>query len=138
MRAQGHVNRRSARTFLRYVVLQVPGWVLLLGLLLFLRSWIGQPAWWVSAAILSGWVAKDLLLYPFLHRAYEVEPFLTGAERLVGAHGVVTAALAPQGYVRVRGELWRAEARTAEPVPEGSTVRISAARGFILAVERDV
>ena len=136
MRAKGHVNRRSARTFLRYLVLQVPGWVLLSGLLLILRSSIGQPDW-VSAAILGAWVAKDLLLYPFLHRAYEVEPFMTGAERLVGTHGVVTTALAPQGYIRVRGELWRAEANTAEPVPEGSTVRISAARGFVLAVERD-
>ena len=130
------MNRRPTRTLVRYLLLQVPGWVVVCGLLLFLRPWIGQPTW-ASAALLAAWITKDLLLYPLLRRAYAEEPFLTGAERLVGARGVVTTPLTPQGYVRVRGELWRAEALTDQPLPEGSTVRISAARGLTLAVEPD-
>ena len=130
------MDQPSARTFRKYLALQVPGWILLLSLLLVLRSWIGQSVW-LSAVLLGIWIVKDLLLYPFLRRAYEEDPFMTGAERLVGALGVVTKPLTPQGYIRVRGELWRAEARTVEPIPEGSIVRVSAARGLTLAVEQD-
>jgi len=59
----------------------------------------------------------------------------TGKEEMLGAEGVVTAALPGQGegMVRVHGELWRATA--ALPVPEGALVRVTRVEGLKLFVE---
>jgi len=59
----------------------------------------------------------------------------TGKEEMLGAEGVVTAALPAQGegMVRVHGELWRAAASS--PVPEGALVRITRVEGLKLFVE---
>lgn len=127
---------RPGRTFLKYLAVQVPGWVLLAGILLLLRSRAGLPAW--GAGVLLGLaVVKDLALYPLLRRAYEGDP-RTGAERLVGFRASVARPLAPQGYIRVRGELWQARVqRSYGTVPEGATVRICDAEGLTLTVRPD-
>jgi membrane-bound serine protease (ClpP class) len=59
----------------------------------------------------------------------------TGKEEMLGAEGVVTAALSSQGegMIRVHGELWRAAA--ASPVPEGTLVRVTRVDGLKLFVE---
>ncbi|HET7106343.1 MAG TPA: nodulation protein NfeD [Candidatus Acidoferrum sp.] len=59
----------------------------------------------------------------------------TGKEEMLGAEGVVTAALSSEGegMVRVHGELWRAAA--ASPVPEGTLVRVTRIDGLKLFVE---
>src|SRR5260221_869386 len=59
----------------------------------------------------------------------------TGKEEMLGAEGIVTAALPIQGegMVRVHGELWRAAA--ASPVPEGALVRVTRVEGLKLFVE---
>lgn len=59
----------------------------------------------------------------------------TGREELIGASGVVTAALraGAEGMVRVHGELWRAE--SSQPVDEGKAIRILRVEGLKLYVE---
>jgi membrane-bound serine protease (ClpP class) len=62
-------------------------------------------------------------------------PPVTGKEGLVGAQGEAANAItsgAP-GYVRVRGELWRATSRT--PVAPGQAVRVLDIQGLTLDVE---
>ena len=58
----------------------------------------------------------------------------TGAEGMVGAVGVVDTELAPEGWVKVHGERWRA--RAAGPVAAGETVVVRAVNGLTLRVER--
>ena len=59
----------------------------------------------------------------------------TGKEELIGSEGVVVKLLqsGAEGLVRVHGELWQAE--SAQPVPEGKTVRIVRVEGLKLFVE---
>ncbi|HET6932233.1 MAG TPA: nodulation protein NfeD [Candidatus Acidoferrum sp.] len=59
----------------------------------------------------------------------------TGKEEMLGAEGVVTAAVPAQGegMIRVHGELWRAAASS--PVPEGTLVRVTRVDGLKLFVE---
>jgi membrane-bound serine protease (ClpP class) len=59
----------------------------------------------------------------------------TGKEEMLGAEGVVTAALTAQGegMIRVHGELWRAA--SSSPVPEGTLVRVTRIDGLKLFVE---
>ena len=58
-------------------------------------------------------------MYPLLRRAYE--PDVLGSARLVGCRGVAEGELNPAGYVRVRGELWRAVARPEDAVIASGT-----------------
>jgi len=59
----------------------------------------------------------------------------TGMEELIGSQAVVVKLLqsGAEGLIRVHGELWRAE--SAQPVPEGKTVRIVRIDGLKLYVE---
>jgi len=62
-------------------------------------------------------------------------PPVTGKEGLVGAHGEARDAIASgtPGYVRVRGELWRAISRA--PVEPGQAIRVLDINGLTLDVE---
>ena len=123
-----------SRTFRKYLILQIPDWLLLGVLVLAFRDTLALPVWAVSGLI-AAWVLKDLLLYPLLRRAYEGDP-RTGAERLVGREGRVVIPLVPEGYISVRGELWRAETQESDRrMPEGAPVRVTGARRLTLKVE---
>ena len=61
-------------------------------------------------------------------------PVLTGIEALIGRVGVAISDLAPQGMVRVDGEVWSAVA-DAEPIHAGDQVQIVAVEGVTLWVQ---
>lgn len=123
-------------TFQRYILFQIPGWVLAVIVLFVLRGWLGLPLW-VSLLLFALYVVKDFALYPFLRVGYEPSPSI-GAKQLIGEVATVKTPLAPDGYVHVRGELWRARlAAGSAPVEVGSRVRVAAARGMILTVSAE-
>jgi membrane protein implicated in regulation of membrane protease activity len=102
-------------TWLKYLLLQIPGGVITAVVLGSLWNW--QLLSGVLAVIgFVAWLLKDLIFYRYLRHAYENDTKI-GSAALVGARGVAQADLNPQGYIRVRGELWRAIA-----VPEGQIV----------------
>ncbi|MBI2999564.1 MAG: NfeD family protein [Deltaproteobacteria bacterium] len=120
-------------TPVKYLLFQLPGWVLAAVILSGLRYWTAIPAW-VALGLFVLWVAKDLVMYPLLRTAYE-SGVKTGAERLIGARGVAQDELSPRGYVRVRGELWQAEVEPSDdPLAPGSPVKVLAAEGMTLIV----
>jgi len=120
---------------LKYGLLQLPGLALAAAGLGWLcnAGLLSSGAAWVLLVL---WVAKDVALYPLLRSAYDSSPgSLVGVERLIGACGVVEEALAPTGYVRVGGELWRAECSDpGDRVPPRSRVCVRAVRGLTLVV----
>lgn len=59
-------------------------------------------------------------------------PVVTGLEAMVGAHGEVVTDLNPEGLIRLRGELWPAEAP--QPVSRGQRVEVTAVKGAKLSV----
>ena len=106
-------------TWQRYLCFQIPGWVIAGALFVLVRHWDLLPEWLALLAV-ALWVIKDFALYPLLRRAYETKT-PTGSQALVGAQGVVEKELAPEGYVRVRGELWRALPLSAETTISSNT-----------------
>lgn len=121
------------RVLPKYVLLQVPGWLLAGAAVAALHRWDVVS---VSAGVTAvlAWVLKDFLLFPFVRAAYEGDE-RQGADRLIGLKGATTTRLAPDGYVRVHGELWRAElADASQGVEQGTTVRVCASRGLSLLV----
>ena len=122
----------KSRIFLRYLLYQLPGWALWSVVFLILQQFFVFPLWLVPVA-LAVWVVKDLILFSYTWMAYGAGH---GAKRpLPGFSGVVVKSLSPEGYIRIEGELWRAEtADHASSIPPGETVTVEEIRGFTLFV----
>ena len=122
------------RTFVRYVALQVPGWVVAACAAWWLVAWVGLAPW-LGGLGFSLFVIKDLALYPWVRDAYAVgDP--AAAALLVGRTGTARARLDPSGYVRVGAELWRAElAPGCAAIEAGARVRVREVQGLTLIVE---
>lgn len=94
------------RPLIRYALLQIPH-AALIGLLLFLlvaMEWMDpMPA----IALWSLWIIKDMALYPLTRKAYEIDA-KTGLEALCGASGIATEEIGPTGFIRIKGEIWKA------------------------------
>lgn len=120
---------------LKYTLFQLPGWAIAAVLL----RWLWPKTGWsarVELALFALWVAKDFALYPLVRRSYGARPPV-GSDGLIGLTAIAHATLDPGGYVRVRGELWRAEVpRDQAPVAPGTSLRVTAAGGMTLYVRR--
>ena len=117
----------------RYLLFQIPGWILAILLLGAAHRWLelSIPA---AAGLFFLFVAKDFLLYPYVRKAYEPDN-RTGAEMLIGTIGVTKQPLDPEGYVLVKGELWRAVAAPpGQPIPQSTLVVIQAVSELTLIV----
>jgi membrane protein implicated in regulation of membrane protease activity len=87
-----------------------------------------------AAICFAAWMLKDWILYPWLRSAYEVST-RTGSKTLIGCKGVAESHLAPEGLIRVRGELWRAVAIPRDlPIQTGIAVEIIDADGMTVFV----
>ena len=114
--------------FVRYLLLQAPGWLVVAVAPAWLGPAFGLPTWIIILAAVGN-VAKDLLLFPVL-RATLRPP---SSPRHVGAVGQAVEVLAPSGLIRVNGELW--VARTlGSTVPKGTPVVVRGAEGLTLIV----
>ena len=121
------------RAFPKYLLFQLPGWLLGLAGLLFVWPHTGYESW-IGAVLLLAWILKDLLLYPLLRDAYEGR-VKTGGARLIGTQGTARDRLDPHGYVLVGGELWRARVVDATDTLEpGSSIVVVGAEGLVLSV----
>jgi membrane-bound serine protease (ClpP class) len=114
---------------LRYLLWQLPGWLLGVVVAAWLVGGLGVPAW-LAGIGLGALVLKDLLLFPALRTVFRP----AGRAQPIGARGESVERLAPSGYVRVHGELWMAESPGPE-VPAGRAVVVREARGLTLIVE---
>jgi membrane-bound serine protease (ClpP class) len=85
----------------------------------------------VPAALATGGIV--LFLGRLAMRAQRQRP-VTGAEGLIGEHGLALTDVGPDatGQVRVHGEIWRAA--SAQPIPRGTHVRVIAIDGLTLTV----
>jgi membrane protein implicated in regulation of membrane protease activity len=124
----------NSRTLIRYALLQVPELALFIVILLVIQHWVAFPAWlfWGAIAI---WTIKDVVLYPFVWQAYSPDQS-ESVISLIDAKGIAKERLAPSGYIRVRGVLWKAElVEGYPPVAEGEAVRVNERRGLTLRVQ---
>jgi membrane protein implicated in regulation of membrane protease activity len=127
-------NKRSiSRAAIKYLLLQLPGAALFIIVLILMRRWTDLPAWLFWGLIVL-WVGLDIVLFPFVRKAYEPQE---GGNPMIGAPGVVENRLSPSGFVRIKGELWKAHVpKGSMPIDRGETVRVRAVEGLTLIVER--
>ena len=120
--------------FWRYTAFQVPGWIVASIGGWWVHRWFEVPLW-VASGVLVVWVIKDYVLFPFLRAAYELDHRLP-IEHLVGKRGQAVDELAPDGYIRVRGELWRAKCAPDLTIARGVPVEVTDVEGTTLVVGR--
>lgn len=117
----------------RYLLWQLPGWGFAALFLLWLTALLALPVW-AGAGLFAVVVVKDLVLFPVLRATFRD----AAGSALIGARGRAVEPLAPVGYVRVHGELWRARAAgPGGPIPEGAPVVVRQQRGLTLVVEAE-
>lgn len=121
--------------FWRYWLLQVPGWVILGGLLAAAHYSLGLSVR-VVVVVLALWFIKDLALYPVLKPHYAFKE-RSGHHGLLGETAVAQETLSPSGYVKLKGELWKAElSDTGARVAPGESVTVESVDGLTLKVKR--
>jgi membrane-bound serine protease (ClpP class) len=87
-----------------------------------------------SVLTLLGVALFMLAAMPSVVRARFSTPTI-GRESMVGERGEATAALHPEGMVRVREALWRARTNRATPIAQGDGVTVVGVEGLVLQVE---
>jgi membrane-bound serine protease (ClpP class) len=102
-------------------------------LMLFDATELGfRISWRVILPTVAATAALFLFVVATGLRAFRRQPML-GAAGLIGQTGVARGPLAPEGEIRVHGELWRAVA-SGEPVDDGGAVRVVDVQGLTLKV----
>jgi membrane protein implicated in regulation of membrane protease activity len=101
-------------------------------LILAIVALVFLPSPWGLVAVAAALALEvlEFFLWTRFLRRYRLR---AGPELMVGTSATVVTECAPDGRVRVRGELWKA--RSSAPVEPGQTVRIAAISGLTLEVE---
>ncbi len=106
---------------------------LILGLMMIDKEpWVevaGNVAKGVAIALLAVFVVFIVLARRAMKR-----PIAVGREAMVGQVGVATTDIAPEGMVRLKGELWRASSE--KLIREGDEVVVKDVKGLVLIVEK--
>ena len=118
----------------RYALFQVPE-LLLVGIGLVALAGLGAVTVNVAWLLLGAWIVKEVVLFPFVRRAYEPsDP--SGIAHLIGVDATVTGRLNPNGRVRIGPESWTARLPTGSvPAEVGATVCVKSVEGLTLHVE---
>ncbi len=117
----------------RYALFQLPELVLV-GMALLILVGLNVLTADVGWLLLALWLLKEIVLFPFVRRAYESsDP--SGAAPLLGATGTVINRLDLAGTVRIGPELWTARLEAgSDPVEVGTTVCVKSVEGLTLHV----
>jgi membrane protein implicated in regulation of membrane protease activity len=122
------------RIVLRYARYQIPDIAIFALILFVLHQWVDLSLW-LFIGIISLWMVKYVLVFSFVWPAYD-KPTPGDVKSLIGTDGIAEERLDPSGYIRVHGELWRAEViGKTIPIEKGQTVLIERACGLTLLVK---
>lgn len=105
-----------------HLLLLVP--LIVAGLFLFLP--------WTTALPIAGLLGGGTALVVYYAWRAMRQRVVTGLEALVGDRGEAATDLRPEGLIRIRGELWAAEAR--QPVLRGERVEVLEVKGMKVTV----
>ena len=127
-------KKEKRRIVVRYALYQIPDVAIFVLILFVLHQWVHLSLGLV-VALVSLWIVKYVLVFSFVWRAYDKPP-PGNVRTLIGTEGIAEERLDPSGYIRVHGELWRAEViGKTMAIEKGQTVLIERADGLTLLVK---
>jgi membrane protein implicated in regulation of membrane protease activity len=130
---RNRLKKIPSQVYIRYGLLTIPGMVVLVLILIVVRNWVPIP-FWLQVTLILLWVAKEVILFPFIWRAYD-HTRSEVSRSMIGERGLTRQRLAPAGYIRIQAELWKAEIMTGEPpIEKDEWVRVIEIEGLKLSV----
>ena len=120
-----------------YTVQAILGWMIEEAILVAVVLWllplfdINIPLWGL-AILMAGLAAHSFNMYRLGRPTFLIRPKVA-AENIIGDEGIVTRRLAPQGYVKVKGVLWKAICEEAD-LEVGDDVVVVGIEGLRLIV----
>ena len=125
----------TLKVILKYTLLHLAELALIVAALIVFRHFV-SIATWLTITILALWILMDIALFPKVWRAYAFDDN-SPMRKLIGVEATVMDSLNPVGYVRVNGELWKAQIRNPQyPAKRGDRTRVVDIKGMTLIVER--
>ncbi|MBN2038813.1 MAG: NfeD family protein [Spirochaetes bacterium] len=92
---------------------------------------------WIAYIIIFLWILKDIIIFPRVWQSYDSRK-VNYKEYLIGVKGVAVDDLNPEGYVKIKGELWKAEIADSEAhVKKGEEIRVLKVENMKLFVSPD-
>ncbi len=129
----------KSRPPLWYTLQAVLSWILEEILLVVIVLWllphffnINIPLWGLAILII-GLAAYSGVMYRVGRQTFFIKPRVA-TENIIGSQGTVTKPLAPEGYVKVQGVLWKAKCNESE-LAEGQEVEVIGLEGLRLVVK---
>ncbi len=125
----------NSKVILKYALLHFAELLLLVGALIVVERFLGMGTWLIITIIVL-WIVKDIIMFTKVWQSYAF-PDNDPMRQLIGLEATVMVSLNPVGYVRTRGELWKAEVSNPRyPVEKGARTRVIDVKGTTLIVER--
>ena len=90
---------------------------------------------WALIILVVGMGALSVILYRLISPALKQKQ-VTGAEGMIGLEGKVVTSLAPEGLIKVRGELWKASSTSNSAINADEEVLVVGLEGLKLLVRR--
>jgi membrane protein implicated in regulation of membrane protease activity len=126
-------QKYSRRAVLRYSLIQLPELILMALVLALLGQWIHLPVW-IVLVLISLLVIVNIIMFPFVWRAYDKGD----SNPMFGTKAIAVDRLSPSGYVRIKGEMWRANViEGGSFIKKGEVVTVTDIRGLTLLVQSD-
>jgi membrane-bound ClpP family serine protease len=127
-------NFLSFKIILRYTLLQLPVIFILIFFLILSQKNESIPTVLVWSLLIL-WIIKDIILYPLMWRAYDLKDSQK-RHPMIGLQGITYNCLNTSGYIRIRGELWRAKpAEGISFIKKGEKVEVCGIEGLTLLVK---
>ena len=96
----------SRKVILRYALLQLPALAFFTVIVIWLQIWLEFPVF-LTYFLVSAWLIKDIVMFFFVWPAYD-QTTRPAIGRIHDEMGITVEKLAPEGYIRIGSELWRA------------------------------
>src|SRR4030042_697005 len=104
--------KSQSKTVLGYTIYAIIGTILEVVALIILVLWVLplfsiHIPWWALVLLLFIELATSLFTYIMGRRALS-QRLIFGPEAIISSEGIIATPFNPTGYVKVRGELWKA------------------------------
>lgn len=123
------------RLILRYSLFQIPS-LTIIALIVFFVNRLYDLNIIIIVGIISGWILKDIFLFPIVRKAYHIKEN-DKSKMMLYEKGVAVKKINPMGYVRINGEIWQAELTDInDPINKNDPIEVTEICGLKLKVRK--
>ena len=121
-------------TVIRYSLFQIPSLTIVILIVFTINHWYVLDKV-IIALIILVWILKDIIIFPFVWKAYSHKD-RDKSKTILNQKGIAVDTISPKGFVKIDGEIWQAEAvESQEPIQKGQIVEVVELNGLKIKVK---